>query len=506
VSGVGTFPVRRGWPLGLGDTPLTAHAGRSTSATRATFFRDPHPASPPGREQSGTSYSAGPRRPWDAIRLDASAPRRWPPRALAMVQHLPSSDGPSAPSRARPGYLVKLTPHRRVLSAEGRPRPQPPTASCRTCTRRKTGGLGRPTLTAALAQVPAGFGPERTAWTFLAETIGDAVVAARTNDGATQFRRLHSARHEPRGRGSQPTPECSPRAAVTPVRHSYPPVRPSVRQGQFRPAAPPGRREHRIRGRVKRGRGQGFGRRVSTRTADETQIALYTGADGAGTVTPAGHWNQIAIQLAAAQGNSLSAKRSAVCPTQRRPGRRGKSRSLGRQVRLPPEWRPGDGHPTGPGPTATPRRTPDASWLPLLVTPELPELRVRTPARSAGRPRRCWRRAFGATNRGSPRRPDAPGVAARGVSRAFQQAAEEAGQSRILGRDPLPVSTNQAGLATGRSIGGYVLQAFALGGRHTRPPNGDRPDPGGGPVVTATNVTVRGQAVDKPERGSGCWR
>ena len=28
---------------------------------------------------------------------------------------------------------------------------------------------------------------------------------------------------------------------------------------------------------------------------------------GAGTVTPAGHWNQIAIQLAAAQGNSLSA-------------------------------------------------------------------------------------------------------------------------------------------------------------------------------------------------------
>jgi len=35
----------------------------------------------------------------------------------------------------------------------------------------------------------------------------------------------------------------------------------------------------------------------STRTADQTAIARFW-ADGAGTITPAGHWNQIAAKLA----------------------------------------------------------------------------------------------------------------------------------------------------------------------------------------------------------------
>ena len=42
----------------------------------------------------------------------------------------------------------------------------------------------------------------------------------------------------------------------------------------------------------------------STRTADQTQIALFW-ADGAGTETPPGHWNSIAQDVAAAKGNTL---------------------------------------------------------------------------------------------------------------------------------------------------------------------------------------------------------
>src|SRR5213595_1294049 len=42
----------------------------------------------------------------------------------------------------------------------------------------------------------------------------------------------------------------------------------------------------------------------STRTADQTQIALFW-ADGAGTETPPGHWNSIAQIIAAGQGNTL---------------------------------------------------------------------------------------------------------------------------------------------------------------------------------------------------------
>jgi hypothetical protein len=42
----------------------------------------------------------------------------------------------------------------------------------------------------------------------------------------------------------------------------------------------------------------------STRTADQTEIALFW-ADGAGTETPPGHWNSIAQQVGTALGNTL---------------------------------------------------------------------------------------------------------------------------------------------------------------------------------------------------------
>ena len=43
----------------------------------------------------------------------------------------------------------------------------------------------------------------------------------------------------------------------------------------------------------------------TVRTADETQIARFW-SDGAGTSTPVGHWNDLAEQVAMAQGNSTA--------------------------------------------------------------------------------------------------------------------------------------------------------------------------------------------------------
>ena len=43
----------------------------------------------------------------------------------------------------------------------------------------------------------------------------------------------------------------------------------------------------------------------TTRTADETQIANFW-KDGVGTFTPAGHWNNIAEQVAQQEGDSLA--------------------------------------------------------------------------------------------------------------------------------------------------------------------------------------------------------
>ena len=42
-----------------------------------------------------------------------------------------------------------------------------------------------------------------------------------------------------------------------------------------------------------------------TRTAEQTEIAIYW-ADGGGTFTPPGHWNQIAADVALARGNTLA--------------------------------------------------------------------------------------------------------------------------------------------------------------------------------------------------------
>ena len=73
---------------------------------------------------------------------------------------------------------------------------------------------------------------------------------------------------------------------------------------QFRPAGPPALESQAYADALNEVKllGSATG---STRTAEQTQIARFW-ADGAGTYTPPGHWNQIAEQVALAQGNSLS--------------------------------------------------------------------------------------------------------------------------------------------------------------------------------------------------------
>ena len=72
---------------------------------------------------------------------------------------------------------------------------------------------------------------------------------------------------------------------------------------QFRPPGPPALASAKYAADYNeiKGLGAAVG---STRTADQTEIALFW-ADGAGTETPPGHWNSIAQQVGAALGNTL---------------------------------------------------------------------------------------------------------------------------------------------------------------------------------------------------------
>src|SRR5262249_20681392 len=73
---------------------------------------------------------------------------------------------------------------------------------------------------------------------------------------------------------------------------------------QFRPAGPPALESSAYSDAVNEikslGRATG-----SSRTPDQTQIARFW-ADGSGTYTPPGHWNQIAEQQVAAHSNTLA--------------------------------------------------------------------------------------------------------------------------------------------------------------------------------------------------------
>src|ERR1043166_192565 len=72
---------------------------------------------------------------------------------------------------------------------------------------------------------------------------------------------------------------------------------------QFRPPGPPALLSAKYAADVNEVKQLGAATN-STRTADQTQIALFW-ADGAGTETPPGHWNSIAQEISAARGSTL---------------------------------------------------------------------------------------------------------------------------------------------------------------------------------------------------------
>ncbi len=188
----------------------------------------------------------------------------------------------------------------------------------------------------------------------------------------------------------------------------------------------------------------------STRTDDQTQIARFW-ADGAGTETPPGHWNQIAQDVAAAQGNSARAERPAVRAAQHRAGRRGDLR-VGRQVRLR-LLAAGHGDPRGDtdGNDAT---AADPTWRPLIPTPPFPDY---TSGHStfSGAAARVLARFYGRDDiafvTGSERCP-----ASRAASPASLRRPRKRAVSRIYGGIHYR-SANQDGLAAGAAIGDFTF-------------------------------------------------
>jgi len=193
----------------------------------------------------------------------------------------------------------------------------------------------------------------------------------------------------------------------------------------------------------------------STRTADQTQIALFW-ADGAGTETPPGHWNSIAQDVSAAQGLGLEENArlfallnlamadAAICAWDAKYTFH--------------FWRPVtairnadiDGNPATQA---------DTNWISLIITPPFPDY-VSGHATFSGAAATVLATFFGTDEipftTGSDFLP--------GVERSFDSfsaAANEAALSRLYGGIHFRTA-NEDGLRGGLGIGHWVMEKFLL--------------------------------------------
>jgi membrane-associated phospholipid phosphatase len=275
------------------------------------------------------------------------------------------------------------------------------------------------------------------------ETVADAVLALRANDGST------ATVASPLPIGAfwwTPTPPALAPALLS----QWPQVTPWAVSNPDHflnapPPAPSSADYTRAFNEVKRlGRDAG-----SARTAEQTRIALFW-ADGAGTVTPPGHWNIITQGLAIREHFNLS-QTAYILALLNIAEADAAIVAWDFKYRYN-YWRPvtairnaaDDGNPA---------TTADTGWSPLLTTPPFPSY-ISGHSTFSAAAARVLALFFGTDNVAFDTTSDGlPGVTRSFTS--FSQAATEAGQSRIYGGIHFQFD-NQAGLATGTAIGQEV--------------------------------------------------
>ncbi|WP_374476423.1 Ig-like domain-containing protein [Zoogloea sp.] len=222
----------------------------------------------------------------------------------------------------------------------------------------------------------------------------------------------------------------------------------------------------------------------TTRTADQTQQALFW-ADGGGSYTPPGHWDQIAAQVAQAKGNSLSA--NARLFAQLNVALADAAIACWDTKYYYDAWRPETAIQNADldGNADT---TADANWRSLLITPPHPDYvsgHSTFSVAAAG----ILAATFGDATAFSTTSATLPGVS-RSFTR-FSQAADEAGMSRIYGGIHTTFA-NAAGQEIGAKVASAVLARFNLS-EDTQAPAAVLDSI---KAASSSNLTISGQLLD----------
>lgn len=313
-------------------------------------------------------------------------------------------------------------------------------------------------LQEAIASVTSNFDLEASL--SMGRTVADRMLSERQNDGANVAGNYVPG-SEP-GDWNRTYPDFLP-----PLLPNWPNVKPFALDSgnQFRPAAPPALDSAEYASDVDEVmRLGGYG--SSERTSDQQEIALFW-ADGGGTYTPPGHWNQIASDVTSSEQSSLLSNARMFALLNIALADAGIASWDAKYAYG--VWRPIDAirKADSAGNSDTIQ---DENWLPLLATPPFPSY---TSGHStfSGAAATVLTSFFG-DNLSFVSRADAHDasnqkplpVEQRSVRSfsSFWQAAEEAGASRIYGGIHFAFD-NTVGLDTGRSVAEYVIANQLLG-------------------------------------------
>ena len=342
-------------------------------------------------------------------------------------------------------------------------------------------------LNALLATVPDGI--EKTNALALGLSVGNSILAIRSNDGSDTFVNYPGNETPGLWRPTAPMFDVAqdPQwADVTPFALSAP--------DEFRPPPPPALDTIEYAASVEEIRSLGSAT-STTRTADQTQIAQFW-ADGAGSDTPVGHWNVIAREVALSRGNSLNANIHLLAELN--VALADAAIAVWDSKYTYDLWRPIDAI-RGAELDNNPATVEDNNWTPLLITPPHPEY-VSGHSTFSSAAATVLTAVFGDNTAFSTTAFTLPGVT-RSFS-SFTAAAEEAGRSRIFGGIHYEF-TNEAGQALGKLVGSAVLQRFILDQDLQAPAVVTAEVP----ATTKTNVTITGQVFDNISGVSAAtWR
>ncbi len=225
----------------------------------------------------------------------------------------------------------------------------------------------------------------------------------------------------------------------------------------------------------------------TVRTADQTEIARFW-TDGLGTYSPPGHWNQIASEIVASQRNSILD--NARLFAQLNVALADAAVTAWSSKYTYEFWRPIDAIHLADqdGNDAT---MADPTWRPLLITPPFPEYVSGHSTFSGAAAAEVLTQLLGDNISFTAESLGLPGVT-RSFSN-FDEAAEEAGRSRIYGGIHY-IFSDVDGLEAGRAVAQQVLRAFSVTTDDKAPSLlVESPQRG---VAAASNLTIEGRVLD----------